>query len=455
MVSDMYIMPGKKPGPGLGKSPMQHRNVYRPMECIAIDLMGPLPTIDHWNEDIMVVFDYFTKRTEAYALKEHCAQTVADKPVTEFISRFGTPCRIHGIHTEQGREFESKIFASICDLYEIDKTRTTPYHPHSDSMVERYNRTLQQILSMFVKENKDDLDSHLPYVTMAYRACTHESTKCSPNLLTLGREISLAIDIVTGSNHDEDLSYCPYLYIDAIQIAFDKVHENLQQFEIWNKVLRWYPPKANKKLGLGWIGPYKITRKLSDITYEIQDCQNSKLKVVHVNHLKPLHTRDETFDAPEQEEQVTAQTQDQFIWIDYTVDDITHIQDENVHNVEIEPASPKMEIQLFADGDFDEENIENRIEFFYTPEEMQCPIDGCNGETAPENAHSGHPDSLIAPNSNNHSGCKSFSDSETQTTATELAPLELSSITETRPELESLLTPWTRSVGSGNMPIRS
>ncbi|XP_063442870.1 uncharacterized protein LOC134723166 [Mytilus trossulus] len=37
-----------------------------------------------------------------------------------------------------------------------------------------------------------------------------------------------------------------------------------------------------------------------------------------------------------------------------------------------------MEIQIFADGDFEDEDLENRIEFFYTPITMQCPIDGCN-----------------------------------------------------------------------------
>ncbi|CAG2219190.1 unnamed protein product [Mytilus edulis] len=39
-----------------------------------------------------------------------------------------------------------------------------------------------------------------------------------------------------------------------------------------------------------------------------------------------------------------------------------------------------MEIQIFGDGDFNEENLENRIEFFYTPITMQCPIDGCNAD---------------------------------------------------------------------------
>ncbi|CAG2192716.1 unnamed protein product [Mytilus edulis] len=37
-----------------------------------------------------------------------------------------------------------------------------------------------------------------------------------------------------------------------------------------------------------------------------------------------------------------------------------------------------MAIQIFADGDFNDENLENRIAFCYTPTTMQCPIDGCN-----------------------------------------------------------------------------
>ena len=86
--------------------------------------------------------------------------------------------------------------------------------------------------------------------------------------------------------------------------SFDFAHENLQnsfcrqkryndnklksrEFEINSLVLRWYPPDANQKLGLGWIGPYKIVRKISDITYEIERCAD-KRKIVHVDHLKLL-----------------------------------------------------------------------------------------------------------------------------------------------------------------------
>lgn len=51
-----------------------------------------------------------------------------------------------------------------------------PFHPQSDGMIERFNRTLQQMLAMFVNDYKDDWDEHLPLLTMAYRASVQEST---------------------------------------------------------------------------------------------------------------------------------------------------------------------------------------------------------------------------------------------------------------------------------------
>lgn len=96
----------------------------------------------------MVVGDYFSKWREAFALKDHTAQTVTDKLVTEVMCRLGIPFRIQ---TDQGREFESAWFTELCSLLEIIKSRTTPHHPQSDGMLGRFNRTLQQMLSIFFK----------------------------------------------------------------------------------------------------------------------------------------------------------------------------------------------------------------------------------------------------------------------------------------------------------------
>ena len=100
------------------------------------------------------------------------------------------------IHSDQGKQFEGKVFTEMCKLLDIKKTRTTPYHPQSDGMVERFNKTLLTMLRSFVDENQDDWDELLPYVLMAYRAVEHETTCSSPNYLMLGREVATPLDLM-------------------------------------------------------------------------------------------------------------------------------------------------------------------------------------------------------------------------------------------------------------------
>lgn len=127
-------------------------------------MCGPLPVTNDGNAHIIVIGDYFTKWKEAYAVPDHAALTVADKIVTELCCRYGCPLQLH---SDQGREFESDR-----------KDKKTPYRPQSDGLVERLN----QLLRIFRHDNPNDLDDHLPYVLMAYRASEQKSTKCSPNL---------------------------------------------------------------------------------------------------------------------------------------------------------------------------------------------------------------------------------------------------------------------------------
>ncbi|VDI77114.1 Hypothetical predicted protein [Mytilus galloprovincialis] len=205
-----------KPGPGKGKSPLKSSVSTYPLDRIAIDIIGPLPITTGGNEYIMVVEDYFTKWTESYAIPNHQALTVADKLVTEFICRFGCPFQIH---TDQGREFESGLFAAICDKLGIDKTRTCPYRPQSDGMVERFNQTLQSILRLFVNEHRNDWDDHIPFINMAYRATQHASTKCSPNLLMFGHELRCPIDVMFGLPQGYKSIPCPIAYVEWVQEA--------------------------------------------------------------------------------------------------------------------------------------------------------------------------------------------------------------------------------------------
>lgn len=83
------------------------------MERVANDVMGPLPQSHAGHRFLLVVGDYFTKWVEAYPMENQEVRTVAQILVNEFIARFGAP---YQIHSDQGRNFESKLFTELWRL---------------------------------------------------------------------------------------------------------------------------------------------------------------------------------------------------------------------------------------------------------------------------------------------------------------------------------------------------
>ena len=300
-----------KPGPGLGKSPLHQFRVNEVMRCVAIDIFGPLPLSENGNEYIIVLGDYYSKWVDAWAVPNHRAQTVADKLVVEFFTKFGCPTQIH---TDQGREFQSELFRLVCQKFGIYQTRTVPYRPQSDGLVERFNRTLKQMLRIFVAENPKDWDDHLPFLLMAYRATQHKSTGCTPNLIFLQREVSCPLDLMVGPPPNTIEEVCPVQYIEWIKSAINVTHDfvfkhlgaaatrqkayydqNLKPrtYEIGDWVWRYYPPTAGLKIGCGWTGPYLVVGKLSELTYSLQKSPLSPVLNISVDDLKRYEGRNQ------------------------------------------------------------------------------------------------------------------------------------------------------------------
>ena len=151
---------------------MAQYNVGASMKRIAVDVLGPLPTSESGNKYLLIVADYFSKWTGAFPIPHQEATKVAEVLVKEVVSRFGVPL---SLHSDQGRNFESAVFSEMCRLLGIGKTRTTPLHPQSDGMVERFNRTLEAQLSEFASDHQRDWDEHVPLLMMAYRTAVHLS----------------------------------------------------------------------------------------------------------------------------------------------------------------------------------------------------------------------------------------------------------------------------------------
>lgn len=288
------------------KAPLKTYLVGAPMERIGVDILGPLPKSEEGNRYLLVCMDYFTKWPEVYPIPNQEAETIAKVLVEEFVCRFGVPLQIH---SDQGRNFCSNVFAEMCTLLGIKKTQTTPYHPQSDGMVERYNRTLVAQLSMFVEIHQRDWDKHIPYLLMAYRTAVHESTKVTPAKLMLGREIRVPVDLVFGRPENECVYEGITEYGEKLAESILETHEFARstlktsslrmkrQYDVDAKTKLFHAGDVvwlfssfrkkglAKKLMRPWTGPYRIVKRINDLVYKIQLTPNSKPKIVHRNRL--------------------------------------------------------------------------------------------------------------------------------------------------------------------------
>ncbi|KAL5516359.1 hypothetical protein EMCRGX_G001657 [Ephydatia muelleri] len=285
----------RKPPPAKLRAPLQLDPAVRPLQRVAMDIMGPLPETSRGNKYILVIADYFTKWSEGYPIPNMEAITVAKCLVNEFICRFGVP---EQLHSDQGRNFESKVIKNICDLLQIRKTRTSPITP---------NR--------MVVDAERDWDVQLPLLMFAYRTSMHETNGVTPFEMMFGREVVLPehlmfnLPVSTEQVLQEGVEYVDYLK-KRFQLVHQYVRQNAQkgmqrqktgydQKENTRCVFRkgdhvWlYTPAVPKgkspKFHRPWQGPYQVLKKKGEVTYDIRRLAHPRKRlIVHYNRLKPF-----------------------------------------------------------------------------------------------------------------------------------------------------------------------
>ena len=283
--------------------------IGEPFERMAMDIVGPLPRSRSGSRYVLVVCDYATRYPEAVPLRTIDAECVAAE-IVKIFARVGIPKEIL---TDQGSNFTSKFLAEVYKLLRIDALRTSPYHPQTDGLVERFNQTLKAMLRKTAKEDGKDWDKWLPYLLFAYREVPQEATGFSPFELVYGREVRGPLDVLKEAWESDSEKTCESVASHVVAMRErleemkDLVEVNMAQAQAKQK--QWYDrtarerifqageqvlvllPTSTSKLLAQWQGPFEVVKAVGRVNYLIDMRGRRKRKrIFHVNMLRKWHT---------------------------------------------------------------------------------------------------------------------------------------------------------------------
>lgn len=283
-----------------------------PFEVWSVDCIGPLePPSSRGHKYIICAVDLCTRWAEAIPVKNISAKTTCDV-LMKIFTQTGFP---KTVCTDQGANFTSQLTKAFLNVLGVSPRFSTPGHPESMGAVERWNKTLKEMLGKNIEENGRQWDIHLPFLLFAYREVPHSTTGVSPYQLVYGRlppgPLKLLKDVWTGEAEiPTGASPSVESYIGDLQKRIKSANEiatenaersqgyytskyNLRTrektFAVGDKVLILIPSSSHKLLKT-WTGPatiIQLTRPHSALV-ELEDKSRREL---HFNKLRPYIAR--------------------------------------------------------------------------------------------------------------------------------------------------------------------
>lgn len=168
------------------------------------------------------------------------------------------------------------------------------------------------MLAMYVSSDHRDWDFALPFVTFAYNTSRHDTAGFSPFFLLYGREPTLPFDtLLPAVSHTSEYARDVISRaLEAREIARRRLSDSQErQRQVYNAchrdvhfsqgdtVLLWTPSRRVglcEKLTSPYSGPYRVVRRVTDVTYEIEPLNATSARscsdVVHVTRLKRYYS---------------------------------------------------------------------------------------------------------------------------------------------------------------------
>jgi hypothetical protein len=269
-----------------------------------MDFIGPISTSTKGFTYILTMMDHYSKYAMAYATISQDTKTVIEC-LTKFFSELGIPEKLL---SDNGRSFTSQQMINFCNFWGVKKINSSAYHPQSNGLIERYNKSIIQILKCYVLKAPEEWDNYVPLAVAAYNSSVHRITNCTPYLAFFGRKPTTTLNNLQPRRfEDGDISE----YIIRMQrekAHIDKIIAERQEYarqyskDAYDKTAGGdcfkegdYVYLYNTAVKLGDIkkfapcykGPYVITAKVGETNFSIKPLQEGlREETVHQNRLK-------------------------------------------------------------------------------------------------------------------------------------------------------------------------
>jgi hypothetical protein len=305
-----------KPRGLLGDVPLANK-VF---QTIFIDFVGPYPvSYRRRNRFCLVVIDQLSSWVELFPMTQAKGTKVAEVLEDQIFCRYGY---VSCIITDNGSHFINKAMKKLCNEWSVRHTTISAYHP-IPNRAERTNQDLVRMIATYLDGSHNRWDENLQKFALVLRSMVNDTTKVSPAVLNLGREICLPIDRalrtdITECTEEEIQEFSRRLplsiqsLISEVKSNILKVHETNKKYfdlkrrdeqffvgqKVWikNHQLSDADKGINQKFLPKWIGPFVILKKNFD-TYTV-DVDNKMIPKRHVSDLKPFYEKPSRFSKP-------------------------------------------------------------------------------------------------------------------------------------------------------------
>ena len=182
-------------------APLRPLTCSGPGELLHVDFTSIEETVPLPEEpvirNVMVMQDHFSKYVVAYVVKDQTACTATETLRNGYFGLFGAPTYLI---SNQGKAFTGHLISNLCELYGVQKLRTSPYH--ANGQVERMNQMIIRMIGKLEQDKKARWSEHLPEMLAAYNGTHSAVTGYSPYFLLFGRKSRMPVDCLFPTLRD-------------------------------------------------------------------------------------------------------------------------------------------------------------------------------------------------------------------------------------------------------------